>query len=327
MGFRRNLAKITTFLFLFGISPYKLNCKTNRFQCSAHTVIYTVVYFLTTSIGLIYFSYGLQINDVSTYCILTFLNYAVTIAIFYSTLINLMLNRKAHANFLNKLLDVDCKLIKLNVSLDHNNLSFLHRQHIFVAFSLATFCIFDSVIQIDRMSLAEHAFYSLYYFLNITITLIGYYVRCIANILTEGYKRVFEFINVNLRNDLLRIKCKQKTIDELVNCMKILDDLTNLKKEISQIFGVLLLLTSAFDFITVTIAAYKLIYYSKGVDTAVWCYFVAYHVPNVIKCVLLAEALNTLAEQVGLPISNILFLPNCDSKALHFFSLQFRSMG
>lgn len=92
---------------------------------------------------------------------------------------------------------------------------------------------------------------------------------------------------------------RQNRVAELKECFKVFDELMHLKKQMSKIFGVLLLISSAVDFMLVTIAVYGMLYYSKELQFLSFYYFTIYYLPIIVKCVLLAEALNTLGDQVG----------------------------
>lgn len=299
MRFHNNLSKITNFVFVFGICPYKFNRTTNQFECSALSLNHTIAYFLATSTALIYVSVGYYLKDgIKVTSILSFLKFTTVMTIFCSTFINLLLNRKIHANFLNKLLKLECNLTKLNVKLNHDYLLWLHRQHISILVISATFYVVDGIIERNEMTLSGGLWYVMHFFQTATLTLVTYYIRCIAIILHQACKSVLEHIDNKIRKDLMRTKCNPAKIVELMNCFKAFDELTNLKQQLSKIFGVLLLLTSADDFTVVTIAVYDLLYYLNQFKVVNLFYFAAYSLPHIIKCVLLVESLDTLADQV-----------------------------
>ncbi len=299
MNFNYNLAKVTNFIFVFGITPYKFNRNTNRFECSSFSWTYTVVYFVVISVGLTYVSFGHHLKNGTTASILNILKFTSVLLIFNSILINLLLNRQKHSNFLNKLLKADCNLTELNIKLDHEYLLLLHRQHIFVVFLSAIFYIIDAIFEWNRLNYSDCVWCFLHFFQTSALMLVTYYIRYIATVLYQACQGILKYMDNNIRNELERTQCNQDKIDELMQCFKAFDELTHLKKQLSDTYGVLLLLTSAVDFVTVTISVYGLLYYSRPLKIINLCYFAAYSLPQIIKCVLLVEALETLADQVG----------------------------
>ncbi len=293
MNFQNNLTNITNFVFVFGITPYKFNRKTNKFECSPFSLIYTVVYFVVISIGLVYVSIGYYLKNVTTASILNILKFTTVMTIFNSILINLLLNRQKHAIFLNKLLKAGRNLTELNILLDHGCL-LLHRQHIFLVCLSATFYIIDAIFEWNEMDLSGFAWYFLHFFQTSALTLVTYYIRCIATALYQACIGVLKYMDNKIHDDRTKLK-----IDGLMQCFKAFDELTYLKKQLSSIFGIQLLLSSAFDFIIVTISVYELLYYAKPFQLKNLFYFAVYSLPHIIKCVLLVEALETLADQVG----------------------------
>lgn len=305
MSFSNNLSKINKLVFLFGISPITFNHKANKFECSVYGLTYTLVYFLSTSITIIYIAYDHHLKNgigkmlETTFSIFIILQFITVMVIFYSAMINSIVNRQMHANFLNSLVEVDSNLAKLNININHGDLSSLHKQHIFIVLLYVTFCIIESITQKNWTLLVQHLMNVVQFLLTISLTLIGYYIRCLAIILYHRCNGILESIDV-IRNDLLHTNCRQELLDELKKCFKAFDELMNLKKQMSKLFGVSLLLSSAFDFIILTIAVYGTLYFFKQFPIRNIYYFAIYYLPLIIKCVLLAEALHTLGDQVGL---------------------------
>lgn len=298
MNFYNSLSKIAFFLFLFGLCPFILNRKTNKFECTACTLAYTVVYYTSVSVARLYCSYDYLASDDATNSILSFFKFIVVLALFISTLVNLMVNAQNHSNFFNKLLDIELVLAKFNVRLDHGHLRSQHMEHILIVVFYALIYAIEFIVKTGEATLSAQIWYTLQFFENTTLTLVGYYIRCIAITLSTGCRGVVEYIDVHLRHDLLLPTCKSESIVELLNSLKAFDDLMQMKKQISETFGILLLFTTSFDFIVVTIAIFKVIDYSTNIQFEIWIYFLTYHLPHIIQCVLLTEALNTLAEQV-----------------------------
>lgn len=302
MGFLQNLSKINKLLFLFGISPYSLNQKSNNFECSAKTLIYTLVYCLTISITIIYMASVHFLSDgqmfQSTFLILTLLQQATIMIIFYSTMFDLMLNRQKHAKFLNSLVELDRNLERfyINANFDHDLIS-LHRQNIFVICFFSIVCIINSIIHRNRMQNFEHLWNTMLFFQTISLTLVGFYIRCLAVILYRRCSPIFEKI-ISYGNDLRDAIDNKERIPELMNCFEAFDEVMDLKKRLSNIFGTQLLLNSAFDFISLTISVYGLLYYQAQNLGILYYYFIAYNFPHIVKCVLLILALDTLANQV-----------------------------
>lgn len=109
MSFCNNLSKINKLVFLFGIFPSTFNHKANKFECSIYGLTYTLIYFLSTSITIIYIAYDHHLKNgigkmlQTTFSILIILQFVTVMDIFYSAMINLIVNRPMHANFLNSL--------------------------------------------------------------------------------------------------------------------------------------------------------------------------------------------------------------------------------
>lgn len=299
MIFSSKLTKINRFLILFGISPSSYNEKLNKFECSVCTLSYTLAYFLVISIAIIYMSfvYHLKNGELfrTTFSILTFLQYATVMTIFYATIIDLMMKRKMFSNFLNNLVKLDTNLAKLNINTNSADLSSLHKQHIFIVFFYAFVYLTKSIIYANRFKIFEHVWNALNYFQTISLTMVGYYIRSFAIILTRRCKAVLEYLDV-IRNDLFHSNDNQESIVELLKCLESFDEIMILKNDLSTIFGLQLLLNSAFDFIMLTISVYGMTYFIKDIENLY--YFAAFNLPHAIKCILVVLALDTLADQV-----------------------------
>lgn len=235
----------------------------------------------------------------STFMILTLLQQATIMIIFYSTMVDLMLKRKKHANFLNSLVELDSNLAKFctNTNCD-NDLISLYRQSIFFVCFDAVVYIINSIINIDQMQSFEHLWNAVQFFQNISPTLVGYYIRCFAIVLHHRSSQICKSLDA-IGNDLRYTDNKQQRISDLMNCFEAFDEVMSLKKQLSSIFGIQLLLNSAFVFIILTISVYALLYF-QAKNLSILYYFVAYNLPHAIQCVLLVLALDTLANQVRL---------------------------
>lgn len=304
MTFVQNLSKINKFVFLFGISPYLLNRKTNKFECSVYTLIYTFLYFLSISISITYMAFSYYLSDgqmlQSTFMILTLLQQATVMTIFYSTMLDLMLKRQKHANFLNSLVELDSILAKFctNTNNCDSDLISLYRQSIFVVCFDAVVCIINSIVYVDQMQVFEHLWNTLQFFQNISLTMVGCYIRCFAIVLHHRCSPICKSLDA-IGNDLRYTDNNQQRISDLMNCFEAFDEVMSLKKQLSSIFGIQLLLNSAFVFIILTISVYGLLYFQTK-NLMILYYFVAYNLPHGIKCMLLVLALDTLANQVRL---------------------------
>ncbi len=297
-SFVQNLSKINKFVFVFGISPYLLNKKTNKFECSTLTLIYSFTYFMCISITISYMAFSYFLSDgrmlQSTFTILVLLQQATIMTIFYSIMFNLLRKRHDHANFLNSLIQLDLNLGKFYTNKIYGNeLVSLHRQIIFVVCFNAVASIINSITDLNRKENYEHVWNAMQFFQTISITLIAYYIRLFAIILNQRCMAIFEKLNSTVR-------CNNKSrllISEVMNCFEAFDEVMYLKKDLSDIFGIQLLLNSAFDFIMLTISVFGLLYF-QAENLTVLYYFCVHNGPHVLKCVLLVLALDTLANQV-----------------------------
>lgn len=304
MTFAQNLSKINKLVFVFGISPYLLNEKTNRFECSVRTLIYSFVYSLSISVTLQYMalSYYVATGEMfqSTFMILTLLQQATIMIIFYSTMLDLLLKREKHAKFLNNLVELNSNLTKFSTNHDGNNcdkeLLSLHNYHILVIGFYASICTVSSIINRNVMQPFEHLWNALQFCQTMSLTMVGYYIRCFAIILHQSCSPIFKSLD-SIGNDLRYTNNKNERITDLIECFEAFDEVMNLKKQLSSIFGIQLLLNSAFDFMILTISVYGLLYFNSK-SIALLYYFIAYSLPHGIKCVLLVLALDTLANQV-----------------------------
>jgi len=228
----------------------------------------------------------------TTFTILLLLQNATVMIIFYVTIIDLMINRKMFANFLNNVVKLDANLAKLNVTTNSGDLSSLHKQHMFIVFFYASVYLMKSIIYAHNMQRFEHIWNALLFFQTISLTMVGYYIRSFAIILTNRCKPILEHLDFILCNT----NDSRVLIVEIMKCLESFDEVMILKNELSNIFGVQLLLNSAFDFIMLTISVYGMIYFIKDMENLY--YFTAFNIPHAIKCILVVVALDTLAHQV-----------------------------
>lgn len=302
MTFRLNLSKINNFVFFFGISPYSFNRDSDKFECSIKTLAYTFVYFLCISITILYIALNYFVNDgkmfQTTFMILTLLQQSTVMFIFYAAMLDLIVKRKKHVGFLNNLIDLDSNLTILNINTNSDVLSTLHKQHFCIVFFYAAVYIINSTTNLDKMQSFEHVWNTMQFFQIMSLTMVGYYIRCFAIILHQRCKPIFERLNF-IRRDMMLTNYKQERLAELMQCFGSFDEIMDLKNQLSNIYGVQLLLNSAFDFIMLTISVYGILYYQTQ-SAAVLYYFLAYNLPHAIKCVQLVLALDTLADQVSL---------------------------
>lgn len=305
MTFTKSLSQISKLFYFFGISPYLLNQKSNKFECSAYTLTYTVVYFLSISFSLFYIAVefylwgGLMEQFTATFTFLTLFQQSIVMIISYATMLDLVVKRRMHATFLNNLIDIDVNLVKLNINNNSgNDLTSLHRQHIFVLFIYATIHVSNSIIHRSFMRNFEHCWNALQFFHTISLTMVGYYIRCFAIILHRRCKSVFEYIDI-IRRELLMTNCNRERIAELMKGFESFDEIMNLKNQLSNMYGVQLLLNSAYDFIILTISVYGILYYQTQ-NSGILYYFATYNLPHAVNCVLLVLALDKLADQVQL---------------------------
>lgn len=249
----------------------------------------------------------------STFMILTLLQQTTIMIIFYSIMLDLTLKRQKHAKFLNSLVDLDSNLAKFNtISTEHcdKDLLSLHKQNILVVCVYATVCILHSISNRHVMQPVEHLWNALQFFQTTSIMLTGYYIRCFAIILHCRCTPVFKTLD-SIRNHLRYTNNNNnERIPDLIECFEAFDDVMNLKNQLSSIYGIQLLLNSAFDFIILTISVYGLLYFDTKSITVLY-YFIAFNLPHAIKCVLLVLALDTLANQV-IPRITLLSIENYD---------------
>lgn len=163
MSFGLNLSKISKFVFLFGISPFSFNKKSNKFECSLHTFAYTLCYFLFVSIAIILLfihelsdqiTYLLRLE--TTFTILSLLQQSTIMIIFITTSIDLMVKREKHANFLNNLIELDSNLLKLNIKSNNGDLSTLQKQNFFIVFYFVTIVAIDFIRNTYQMEFFQH---------------------------------------------------------------------------------------------------------------------------------------------------------------------------
>lgn len=194
MSFCSNLSKINKLVFLFGIAPYLFDSKTNKFKCSIPSLTYTFAYFLFSSITIIYQTYDHHSNNgiakifETTLSILSFIQFTTVMIMFYGALINLIVNRRKHARFLNSLVELDSNLAKIIINNSHVDLSTLHKQHVLLVLLYVLFCIVDSLINRHRWMPTDHLWNFVQLLQTATLTLLGFYIRCLA-IITDVSER------------------------------------------------------------------------------------------------------------------------------------------
>lgn len=323
MSFGHNLSKISKFVFYFGISPFSFNKNTNKYECSIHTLIYTLSYFLLISITIIYLfasylSDGIRhfLRFQTTFTSLTLLLQSTIMIMFFTTTINLMVKRQKHANFLNNLIELDSTLLKSNIKTNSDDLLTLHKQHIFIAVYYSTVIVIDLIININEMQIFRHLLWSSLQILqNVSLAMVGYYIRCFAIILHHRCNPIFEYLDF-IGNELLYTQYYHECLAKVMKGFELFDEVMDLKNQLSSIYGVQIFLNSAFDFIMLTISVYGILCYQTQ-NTFILYYFVMYNLPHAIHCILLVLALDTLADQVNTTRRNILKL----HKILMFFYL------
>lgn len=303
MTFTKKLTQISKLLFFFGISPYFFNRKSNKFECSIYTLTYTFVYSLTISSAIIYILFAYHTEEKigrsfsTTYITLGLLQQSIVIILSSSIMLDLIVKRQMHATFLNNLIELDANLVKLKISSNNDSdLNSLHLQHILIIFIYASVYFINSIIYVNYVRFFEHVWNALQFFQTVSLTLVGYYIRCLATIITHRCRKIFRRLDV-IRRDLLQNNYNQDLIAELLKGFKSFDELMNLKNQLSNLYGIQLLLITAFDFIVLTISVYGILYYQTQ-SIAILYYFVMYNLSHGISCVLLVLALETLSNQV-----------------------------
>lgn len=301
MTFVQSLSKISKLVFFFGISPYSFNQKTSKFECSTYSLIYTLVYFLSISIAKTYIALAFFVKGgemlQSTFMILTLLQQTTVMIIFYSTMLDLMLKRRKHANFLNCLVELDASSARFCTNANGDNeLSSLYKECVFIITFNCIVCITNSTFNLNQMQIFEHVWNAVELFQNISITMVAYYIRSFAIILHRRCSPIFTTLEA-IGNDLRYNGHDRERLSDLMNCFEAFDEVMMLKKQLSDIYGLQLLFNSLFDFIILTLSVYGLLYFQTK-NLTILFYFVAYNVPHGVKCVLLVLALDTLANQV-----------------------------
>lgn len=301
MTFVQNLSKINKLVFLFGVSPFLLNRRTNKFECSIYTLTYTIIYFLSLSTALVYISIFHYVSEKmfkTTSSILTLLQQATVMVIFNCMMMDLILKKGKHANFLNSLVKLKSNVTKLNRNGDSKNeLSSTYKHVVFVICFNAIIYILTSISISHRRQILEHLWIVLQFFQSISIALVAYYMRCFVIVLHSTCTPIFNKLD-SIGNDLRStIGASRQHISQLLTCFESFDEVMDLKAEFSEIFGIQLLLNSAFDFIMLTISVYGFLH-AQVSNLIFLCYFSVFIVPIVVKCVLLVLALDTLANQV-----------------------------
>ncbi|KAJ6646340.1 hypothetical protein Bhyg_01551 [Pseudolycoriella hygida] len=233
----------------------------------------------------------------STFTVLSLIQQTTIMIIFGATIVDTMLKRKKHANFLNNLVELDSILAEFpSNEICKDELTSLHRQHIFVICFNGLNRICDSVVNVNLMDEHEHFYNAMQFFQTASLSLDAYYIRCLATILNHRCLPIFESLNA-IGDDLKMSNSSREHTSKLISCFKTFDNVMHLKKQLSNIFGVQLLLITAFDFIISTISVYGSMYYHNLLTL----YFnIAYNIPQTVKCVLLATSLDTLGNQMDL---------------------------
>lgn len=302
MTFIRTLSRINKLVFFFGIAPYLLNRKSKKFESSIHTLIYSVSYFLSLLIVITYLACTQKVDANmfrSTFSIVIFLQQTTVMVIFCSIMIDFLLKRRKHAEFLNNLVQLDLNLAKFDQNSDHKNgVSSMYIGIVVCYF--ATVSIFTSMITGNQKQPVDYLWDVLQFFQSISVILVALYIRSFAVVLNHMCIPIFRKIS-SIGDDLKSTDDGSTThiICQLMSCLRKFDEIMILKTQLSNIFGFQLLLNSAFEFTILTISAYGLMYFQLRLNSALFLYyFIAYNFPLIIKSVLLVEALETLANQV-----------------------------
>lgn len=303
MTFTKKLTQISKLLFFFGISPYFFNQKSNKFECSIVTIIYTCAYSLSISFAIIYilFTYYLE-EEVARLLSTTFktiglLQQSTIIIISCLTLFDLIVKRKMHAGFLNDLIELDTNLAKLKMKSNRrsSDLSSLRVQQIAIIFVYAIIYFINSIMYLNFVKWFEHVWNALQFFQTISLTLVGYYIRCLATILYHRCEPILHHLDL-VRTQFSYNNYSQGLIAELIKDFKLFDEIMNLKNQLSNIFGLQLLLNTTLNFVILTISVYGILYYHT--QSGILYFFVTSYLCHTINCVLLVTTLDTLSDQV-----------------------------
>lgn len=303
MTFMVSLSKMNKLTFILGISPYLLYQKSNKFESSAYTLLYTLTYFLSVSLSLIFIAFSYYMNESSfqsTFVTITFLQQAAAMTLFYCVMINLLRNSKKHANFLNDLVHLDKGFTEFCTNNMSGKSELTYRS--LVLLPCFNFVVLVTNLYLNRghLQLFEYVWNTLIFLESTTISLIAYYVRCLAAVLISKSTLIFQ------RVDLILLELKDSNVNQqhcrskLTTCFEAFDDIVDLKTKFSDIFGIQLLLNAAYDFLIITVSAYGFAYFDLKSPMFLY-YIVAYTLPLVVKCVLLVHTLDSLANQVWTP--------------------------
>lgn len=301
MNFAQNFSKINKLVFLFGVSPCLLNRQSNKFQCSIYTLIYTVTYLLTLSLVMAFIAFYHYVNGQtfkSTLNIVIFLQHATVMVIFNSMMFDLLIKRRKNVKFLNSLVQLDLNLAKLSRNTDHREeFSSMYKHIVIVVCFNAAFHILTMILDKNSKHLMDYIWDTLQYFQAMSITLVAYYIRSFAIILNQMCLPIFQKF-VSIRTDSQNTNGKDELhLLELCTCFEAFDEIMSFKTQLSNVFGIQLLLSTAFDFTVLTILAYGILHF-QAKRLLLLCYITILIVFLVFKCVLLVLALDTLANQV-----------------------------
>lgn len=308
MSFSESFINILIVQALFGLTPFRYNESSKRFELKLLNIIQSFGSYLMISITVIILTIIYRYPDgetnlANTANVTVFSQDIVLVTMYNVAMINWFLIRRDHINFLNKFIEMDTKLkVKLNISVVTPPM--YYRKSFYLQISIIVFCIFLISNQIVRDVFTERFEWSIS-ILNITFgtqivaqMLTIFYIGCLAGALNKCFEVVFIKMSeiTNVQQEI-----QQQMNKDLVVCVNLFDELISLKSNFSQLFGHQLLLIFLFEFVNLTISVYFILVYlveNQSLLTSMYLLFL-FVIPHLSMFVCLIRYMQQLADVVS----------------------------
>lgn len=292
---------------LFGICSYKYNYTTQTVDCTHFRLIYSVIFFLFTSVSLDYATASFYFDKISqfglnTYEITKIIENMTRSIIYNFCLTNLLLRRRRFVSFLNNLNRFQRSIeseLHCNISTEHDN----YREMGIILLLIAYLVLISAITLLLSQTILTYRLVFMYILSCLkflSILLLNVKICNLSTILLNRYELIFNIVNDSIkkhnRND---VQCKHIVVIRLVKCFQKLEELNEIKMNFSELFGTQILLIVSFNFVVATIAFYFSLFPSIQTDDIVSIInFVIFNSPYIVALCWMVVLMDRLGQQV-----------------------------
>lgn len=307
MSFNKSFINILKIQSIFGLTPFRYNKTSKKFELNCLNSIQSLVCYFTISTSVILctilYQYNGETNLNNTANWSVFSQDAVILATYNGAMINLFFIRKDHVHFLNKLTDISLKM-KIELSVKRVTSPTFYRKCFYLQISNIAFSIFLLGNEIGREVQTERFKWSTFvwtvlYSTEITAqTLILFYIGCLTVVLIKHFEIIFLKLTeiTNIQSDL-----NNQISKDLIVCINLFEELIFLKDNFSKLFGHQLLLIFFYEFVNTTISIYFILLYSieTSLSLSSIYLFLLFVIPHILMLIFLIHFMHKLADVVN----------------------------